>query len=301
MIRKFMFSIQMCLILIASFLAGNSFAADPLYVWALPPNFNSISGNIHSDVNIEPIGIYTYGLGDVTHPFNQWNVGDYTEFYSNQPLTNFQTGVDGNWPRATSFQLQENVFSAQMHTWSTPSYSSLKNATYGAEIGRISPWQSNYETPENNFNPKLCLTYSLTVPKNWPGGTAQYVTASIYIKSPEAGKNISIQISAWDNRGQKIEEYLGYDQVTDSNIIATFYGSTTKFATLMQNSATSQTNTFSDPKWMAACISKSNLVEIINHLNVNGRNFSTVNDCDGYSISGYGVQPEIATSAGQNG
>ena len=256
------------------------------YVWQ-HPTFTNIFGNVKPAPLTSAIGIYTSGVGNLGYTFNTWNLGDFTNYYPGTPSDYYQAGGSGVGYGGTSVQLKDVTFGAQLHTWSTPSNSQILNLTYGGSVN-IQPWAAGFGS-----DPSLCLSYFLTVPRQYSEGAVHYVTSMFQVNEPVSNKKFWIEAAIWDARGGG---YLTYEGIanTDQNdrMVQTALATGKSYSSPMAYSSLASTGTFSTEKWVGVCISKTNLANMVSDLSAHYQEQWSTAYSD-YQVINYGVQPEI--------
>lgn len=283
---------------IMSFLTPFVVKADTVYF--AQPVFSGVSGKVFSDVATgNVLGIYSYGVGDITNSFGGWAISDFTGFNVGAPLSTYQSGAASgvNTYGSTSVQMKGEYVGVMLNGFTGPANTAIKNIGYGRAGTNLYPWSSSL-----GGDPNVCISFDLSVPQYYTEGAALYIVASLYLIDKVTDKRFSLLITAWDNREVVTTEgYVGYDSNTYSYMYGTYFGSGSNFVTKRSASSNSLTGTVPSLNWMSACVSRSNVVNLINDANSSTHGFGFSTNPDNYLLESYGVQTESGEIGGKKG
>jgi hypothetical protein len=276
----------------------SSAASTAQTVYFSQPVFSGVSGNVYSNVaNGSNAAIYSYGVGDITHPFGGWNVADFTKLNTGTPLQTYQSGYASstNTYGATAVQVKGEYIGVHLNAFTGPQDATLKNISYSKANANLYPWKSSL-----GADPNACLSFDMSIPGYYSEGAVLYVTPFYYIVDTVTNKRISLMLTAWDSRYVvSSESYVGYDPVTISYMFASYYGPGSRYVEKNTASSNSQTGLVPDLKWMSSCVSRNNILNLIRDSNLNGFGFSQ--NPDNYLLDSFGVQTEAAIINGMRG
>lgn len=302
---------------IAAFASDKCSHISSLYCYHVPESVNNITDRAftfsHGDV--VPIGKAILGLHNVS-PLpapseTNWNVGDFTALGPVPTVNRRGFSASPNWYGSTAAQLKGIEVGLHLHTWSTPGEDIIKAKNNVAIkkakdvpslqymysfLGAPYPWS------DGNGGDEFCLGFKAAVPSSYPlyatqaeydalTKTANYVETAIVIRDNMTGRYIHLLQQMYDNRGTFSEGFSIDARV--GGFVATYYGSDAGFNTTIPSSKKATGQVWSDYQYFGSCITKSNLMSVVQAMNSNNSGAPYSDSPADYSVISFMLLNEI--------
>lgn len=275
--------------------SGDASDNDGTYISHYDPVFIvDISGRVHVDGALPPdrTVVYAGGTGDMSRFVANWSVGDKTGFYPERNYRSTQRGIPNGTYGTSAVQME--AFTAGMHL----------QAVAGDRAGAFQFAQLYYDFQlpphpwDTGLNPRLCMDYDLTVSQSAaPEGSINYAYALIHIEDSLSEQGLWFLVTFYDSRPDIIGrgDSMAWWDEADAPIFYAYFGSE-GYTSLMPESASATSETWTDWRYFGFCMSTQQLLSAIRNANQT-YGLTLPETVSTYTLSAFGVGPEIYNPA----
>lgn len=277
------------------------------YVHYMSPFIDEIQSHAFSD---EPAiegrtTVVTYNLGDVTRGIPEWTVGNFTGFFPQGMVVDFQRAVDGSSAGygSTAVQMQGTTTAFHINSYRAPAglpprkMAGLQYAWSTNSAKASCPWNAELfgESATLRFDYEAAVPTSST-----QEGSTNSSCLSLLIVNRINQTQVWLTMGLYDSRGRSaFNEGVHWNEGADSPTIASYYGGT-RYSTTLPGSSESDVLPWAEWRTFSHIVSRSQLQQALSDINEEfGIQFST--DPDLYQLRQFAISAELVAPTGMNG
>jgi hypothetical protein len=280
---------------------------DFSFVHYSSPNISNILGHVFSEQSVKEAitTINTFGLGDVTSDIPEWRIGDFTAFFPQGMVVDFQRAVDGSPTGygSTAAQMQGTTSAFHINSFTAPDGGSPHKAAQvnyawpTTEDSAVHPWTAS----TYGDTATLYFDFEAAVPSSWTGGgSINYAGPVTLFTNADDGTQLKLTMGLYDHRGEsQFVEQVQWDEPTKTATVFSHYGAT-RYTTTPPGSAGTTDQTWSEWRLFSHSINREQLQIAITDLNELFESGLSTNP-DDYQLSVFGVGPEMFVQNGTVG